>query len=248
MIIERLEAWKSNNKKLPETILWYRDGVSESQFTTISEHEIPEIEHAYSDLGGDVKKLKVTFIVVGKRHHTRFYAKNEEDTYKNGDTFNGNLKPGLLVTDVVTAPDPTNFFLQSHCAIKGTARSAHYYILHNTTTISTSKLQELTMMLCYTFGRSTTGVSYAAPAYIADRLCERGRAYLRPWAEDKFAMPVFEYTKRKDGQGKERKATNEEILKDKRRMVDALLKSWVWGLLVTMRVMTTRVMPRSRLG
>ena len=32
--------------------------------------------------------------------------------------------------------------------------------------------------LCYTYCRSTTGVSYATPTYYADRLCERGRLYL----------------------------------------------------------------------
>lgn len=35
------------------------------------------------------------------------------------------------------------------------------------------------MKLCYTYVRATVGVSYASPAYYADRLCERGRAYLK---------------------------------------------------------------------
>jgi eukaryotic translation initiation factor 2C len=236
MIKERLEAWKANNNgNLPETILWYRDGVSESQLSTISHFEIPEIEKAYAELSGTTNEPKIMFMVVGKRHNTRFYAKNEADTYtsynknERRNIVNGNLKPGLLVSDVVTAPGPTNFFLQSHCAIKGTARSAHYYILHNTTNISVRNLQELTMMLCYTFGRSTTGVSYAAPAYIADRLCDRGRAYLRPWAEDKFAQPVFEYNQHKDAQGKKRKSTDTEIKAEKQDMINKLLKSWVWN-------------------
>ena len=33
--------------------------------------------------------------------------------------------------------------------------------------------------LCYTYIRATLGVSYASPAYYADRLCDRGRAYIR---------------------------------------------------------------------
>ncbi|KAF2851734.1 hypothetical protein T440DRAFT_478259 [Plenodomus tracheiphilus IPT5] len=33
--------------------------------------------------------------------------------------------------------------------------------------------------MCYTYARATIGVSYAPTAYYADRLCERGRSYLR---------------------------------------------------------------------
>jgi eukaryotic translation initiation factor 2C len=62
--------------------------------------------------------------------------------------YNGNFKPGLLVDNVVTAPNHPNFCesgsvesvdpacypvpsteLQSHHAIKGTARTAHYHVL-----------------------------------------------------------------------------------------------------------------------
>ena len=33
--------------------------------------------------------------------------------------------------------------------------------------------------LCYSYVRATVGVSYASPAYYADKLCERDRIYLR---------------------------------------------------------------------
>ena len=175
-----------------------------------------------------MEELTLAFIVVGKRHHTRFYAATMQQTYESRDKkvkfVNGNLRPGLLVDSVVTAPKPFNFFLQSHAAIKGTARSAHYYVLENDTEIPNNELQNITMMLCYTFGRSTTGVSYAAPAYIADRLCERGRAYIRTWAENKFAEPIFEHAEYTDSQGKARKPTDSERLEEKRGMVRRLLR------------------------
>jgi eukaryotic translation initiation factor 2C len=213
------------------------DVVPNSQFATIERTEITEIRKAYIEAGGDAERLTLAFIVVGKRHHTRFYAATKQQTYQSNDKryddaqrrmittriFNGNLKPGLLVDDVVTASKPFNFFLQSHAAIKGTARSAHYYVLENDTDIDRAGLQSITMMLCYTFGRSMTGNSYAAPAYIAGRLCERGRAYIRTWAEDRFAEPVFEYTEYKDSHGKVRKPTDEERLEEKRGMVSAIL-------------------------
>jgi eukaryotic translation initiation factor 2C len=230
MIMERLETWKSNNnERLPTTILFYRDGVSESQFAAVEKLEIPQIKEAYKKAGGKPDQLRVCFLVVSKRHHTRFYAADKETSYKSKGKINGNVKAGLLVDDIVTAPKPTKFFLQSHCAIKGTARSAHYYVLRNDTNISEANLKQLTMMLCYTFGRSTTGVSYATPAYVADRLCDRGRSYIRLWAENEYAKPVFTYKKYYGADGTERKATDKEILDEKNAMVKKFLHSPVWG-------------------
>ena len=201
MVKELLSTWRENNgnnhegepKVLPTNILFYRDGVSESQFNICEEHEMNEIRRAYKDLDDnrDNSKLCLTFVVVVKRHHTRFYAKEVKDTYKVNDkskgpgrqSINGNLKPGLLVTDVVTNPKPNNFFLQSHKALQGTARSTHYHILDDGMQLGMDRIPKLTHLLCYAFGRATTGVSYAAPAYIADRLCDRGMQYLSPWKD-----------------------------------------------------------------
>lgn len=64
--------------------------------------------------------------------------------------------------------------------------------------LSDSALQELTHKLCYTYVRATLGVSYAPPAYYADRLCERGRCYLRQWfAPDKNSSHYQKYLKQK---------------------------------------------------
>ena len=129
--------------------------------------------------------LELTFIVAGKRHHTRFFPKFMADTHpamKKGE-INGNVKPGLFVDQVITTPGSFNFYLQSHAAIKGTARSAHYHVLEDNFgwQNGTLDLAELTHILCYCFGRATKGVSYVAPAYISDRLCDRGRVYLKNW-------------------------------------------------------------------
>jgi hypothetical protein len=77
--------------------------------------------------------LKLTFIVAGERHHTRFFSKKSEDTHramKQGER-NGNVKPGLFIDQVITTPVSFNFYLQFHAAIKGTPRSAHYHVLED---------------------------------------------------------------------------------------------------------------------
>lgn len=167
----------------------YRGGISESQFHSCREKEIAAIKEAYNQVfPSRAGRLKLTFVIVGKRHNTRFYPKRLTDTVfydpENDEKyFNLNLKPGLYVKNVITDPDHSNFYLQSHNAIKGTARAAHYHVLHDDIGFKNDDLAELTHQFCYTFGRATKDVSYASPAYIANRLCERGRVYLREWKE-----------------------------------------------------------------
>ena len=71
MMVERLMLWKSHNKELPERILVYRDGVSESQYEALLQTEVPVFLQACERLGS--KSTQIAFVVVGKRHHTRFY-------------------------------------------------------------------------------------------------------------------------------------------------------------------------------
>jgi hypothetical protein len=221
MVQERLWAWNYVNDKWPSNMLFYRDGVSESQFKECQDKEIPMIKEAHFKLCK--KDLNLTFVICGKRHHTRFYATAEKDTYrenplnvggsKRQNEVNGNLKPGLLVTSIVTKPTPFNFFLQSHRAIKGTARSAHYHVLEDGMKFGAHNLPRITMMLCYAFSRATTGVSYVAPAYIADRLCERGRIYLREWNLSYDMQPKMEVTPN-DGETRVTKERIEDLKYD----------------------------------
>ncbi|KAI4615118.1 hypothetical protein J4E83_006842 [Alternaria metachromatica] len=178
-LADHFTAWYNFHGKFPEKVLYYRDGVSTSQYDDVVDVELAGIEEAFDNLveaqkGVDVKPLKITAVIVTKRHSTRFFPRQ-----KNDEMTNGNCKPGLLVDRSITSPYYTDFYLQSHNAIKGTARSAHYMVIRNDMGMSTDQLEDLTHKLNYTYVRATLGVSYAAPAYYADRLCERARCYLR---------------------------------------------------------------------
>lgn len=91
-----------------------------------------------------------------------------------------------MVDTGVTEARNWDFFLQSHHALQGTARPAHYFVLLNE--IFTQEfigrhanisdyLQKLTYDMCYLFGRSTGPVSIPPPVYYADLACERSRCY-----------------------------------------------------------------------
>jgi eukaryotic translation initiation factor 2C len=187
MFGSRLQLWLGKNKALPDNILIYRDGVSEGQYQTVLDVELPQIRAAckkfYPAIDSKNGFPNITIIVVGKRHNTRFYPTNVEDADRSSNPQNG-----TVVDRGVTEARNWDFFLQAHTALQGTARPAHYYVIldeifrkrklqapyQNTA----DALEELTHNLCYLFGRATKAVSICPAAYYADLLCDRARRYL----------------------------------------------------------------------
>ena len=114
---------------------------------------------------------------------------------KNGNCFNG-----TVVDRGVTEARSWDFFLQAHSALQGTAKPAHYFVVHDEIFVRNTKsgnpaddLENLTHNMCYLFGRATKSVSICPPAYYADLACDRGRRYL---------SGLFEVEKRDYGSGK----------------------------------------------
>jgi eukaryotic translation initiation factor 2C len=123
MVVERLQLWKKKNSSLPERILVYRDGVSEGQYDLVLKNEYPAILDACKKMNF-LARPKISIVICGKRHHTRFFPTKEED----GDQ-NGNPKNGTVVDRGVIREREWGFFLQAHHALKGTARACNYAII-----------------------------------------------------------------------------------------------------------------------
>ncbi|KAG6860668.1 hypothetical protein C0995_008856 [Termitomyces sp. Mi166 len=58
MLVERLLAYERKNKKLPERIIVFRDGVSEGQFDTVIQDELPQILDAFKKFETKERKTK----------------------------------------------------------------------------------------------------------------------------------------------------------------------------------------------
>ncbi|EFR04185.1 hypothetical protein MGYG_07192 [Nannizzia gypsea CBS 118893] len=87
---------------MPEKIIVYRDCVSESQYKQVLDTELPAIEDAIYHYYRNGKCPKVTLIIVGKRHRTRFYPVQNEPLDENSE----NVLPGTVV--IVAVPRPGN--------------------------------------------------------------------------------------------------------------------------------------------
>jgi len=160
---------------LSDKVIVYRDGVSKGQYAIVLNTEYAAFVAAFAKLyGASSKHPKVTIVVVGKRHHTRFYPTTTQDA----DGRTGNCQPGTVVDRGVTGERIFDWFLVAHQGLQGTSKPAHYVVIKDDNQLGADQLQKLTHNLCYTFGRATRSVSICPPAYYADILCERGRCYL----------------------------------------------------------------------
>jgi hypothetical protein len=141
MILERLRLWqKRNSNRLPTKVIVYRDGVSEGQYRLVLEKEYPSFVKAFEKLYGDASKHpKISIIIVGKRHHTRFYPTNLNDT----DGRTGNPKPGTIVDRGVTGEKLFDFFLLAHQGLQGTSKPAHYVVIKDDNKLGADQLQSL---------------------------------------------------------------------------------------------------------
>ncbi|KAF7301729.1 Argonaute-like protein [Mycena indigotica] len=156
----------------PKRIIFFRDGVSEGQFKQVLEQELPLIKKACASVGANPK---ITVLVVGKRHHVRFFPQSERD----GDR-SGNCRAGTVVDREISHPTEFDFYLQSHGGLLGTSRPAHYSVLYDENNFSADALQSLAFSLCHVYARSTRSVSIPAPVYYADIVCSRAKNHYDP--------------------------------------------------------------------
>ncbi|EEQ86115.1 RNA interference and silencing protein [Blastomyces dermatitidis ER-3] len=196
LLKSRLRLWaKHHRTAYPENILVYRDGVSEGQYNTVLNEELPLLQKACRSLYPAQQTRRglprLSIIIVGKRHNTRFFASAPAAADRSF-----NPRNGTVVDRAVTDARNWDFFLQAHTALHGTARPGHYYLVYDEIFRSSvvkpslarltggiganvaDAVEALTHNMCYLFGRATKSVSVCPPAYYADLVCTRARCYL----------------------------------------------------------------------
>lgn len=189
ILTDLLRLFLIRNSTLPERIIVYRDGVSEGQFQTVLDSELASINAAADFINAQRKKQghvpwnpKVTFIVVQKRHHTRFFF-NSRDSDRNG-----NALPGTVIDTGVVSPDTFEFYLYSHPGLQGTSRPTKYQVLYDQSGFGSDALQALTNQLCYLFARCQRAVSNPPPSYYAHLVADRARCHVRGEFSDVGSM------------------------------------------------------------
>ncbi|XP_061351759.1 protein argonaute PNH1-like [Gastrolobium bilobum] len=94
MIRELLLSFKRAPGQRPLRIIFYKDGVSDSQFYQVLLYALDAIRKACASLEPSYQP-PVTFVVVQKRHHTRLFSNNPND--RNNTNKSGNILPSTMV-------------------------------------------------------------------------------------------------------------------------------------------------------
>ncbi|PIC13171.1 hypothetical protein B9Z55_028015 [Caenorhabditis nigoni] len=170
-ILERISGFVQFTGKRPAHIVIYRDGLSEGDFQRTLYEEKNSVQIACRSIAADFNPT-LTYIVVTKRHHTRFFLKNEEEGSKEHGF---NVLPGTLVEDTVTTKNYYDFFLSTQVGQIGLARPTHYYVLHNDWKVPGTFWPTVTHALTYLFCRSTSTVNLPAPVLYAHLAAKKAK-------------------------------------------------------------------------
>jgi hypothetical protein len=212
MMMPLFEQWiaKVGGGRGPSHIYYFRDGVSEGQYSHVLNLEVAQMKEAISEKYGaqtaggvstisrsdrtllTPKQIKWTVVVCTKRHHIRFFPKDGDN--QAGDR-NSNALPGTLVERDVTHPFEYDFYLNAHSAIQGTARPVHYHVLQDDAKVPVAELQKMIYQFSYQYMRSTTPVSLCKylslePIYKANS-SQSLRSIMRTWHQTVLVLMIL---------------------------------------------------------
>lgn len=169
------------NHRLPDTLVVYRSGVSESQEGALLDGEVyhaeggllatlmsvsQEVDMEEHALAAWRRRVQVAYILVRRGTNARFRSENNE-----------NLPSGTFIdTDVVVGRGQEegaktfDFYMVSQTYILGTAKPTLYSVLYNTLSMSRYEITQLTYRLCKVYMTFSGTVSMPAPLKYAAKL------------------------------------------------------------------------------
>uniref|UniRef100_A0A1A9W0S0 Piwi n=1 Tax=Glossina brevipalpis TaxID=37001 RepID=A0A1A9W0S0_9MUSC len=142
MMTKALRQYRKEHDKLPNRILFYRDGIGEGSLKQVYEHEVRDI---VEKLEAEYKRSQhekppmFAYVIVTKSINTRFFHEER------------NPPPGTVVDDVVTLPERYDFFLVSQSVRQGTVSPTSYNVVHSTIRLSADQMQLLTYKMCHLY-------------------------------------------------------------------------------------------------
>ncbi len=159
------EYWLFNGKKFfPEYIIFYRDGVGESQLKPVLKFETQYILDKLQSLSKDYA-FKFAEIIVTKRIDDRVFTTREEA----GSQRYSNPEAGTLVTEGIVS-NHFDFLLVSQNVKEGTCTPTHYNVIYDSTGLPEDLFEQLTYNQCYNYYNWTGSVKVPAPVQYAHKL------------------------------------------------------------------------------
>ncbi|XP_050076916.1 protein argonaute-3 [Anopheles maculipalpis] len=156
-----LQVYRRRNCTLPQKIIIFRDGISDSAMTVCEEYEIPQLEAACKTIAPDYSP-KITFVVIQKRIITRLFS-------MSGDGI-GNAPAGSVLDHTVTRRCKYDFFLVAQTVQMGTVTPTHYIVLRDDAQFSPDIMQRLSYKMCYMYYNWSGSIRVPACCQYAHKL------------------------------------------------------------------------------
>ncbi|XP_071338262.1 piwi-like protein 2 isoform X2 [Trachinotus anak] len=167
-LLAALQKYYEVNHNLPEKIVVYRDGVSDSQLKMVEQYEIPQLIKCFDTFPSYEPKL--VFIVVQKRISTTLYSWASNNI--------GTPPPGTVLDHTLTHKDWVDFYLMAHQIRQGCGLPTHYISLYNTANLTPDHLQRLTFKMCHLYWNWPGTIRVPAPCKYAHKLAFLSGQYL----------------------------------------------------------------------
>jgi hypothetical protein len=151
-VADCIREYKLDTKNLH--IIVYRDGVAESQLDLAKSEEVTQVKRAAGH-------AKVTFCVVQKRIHTRFFAMKS--------SLYGNVPQGTVVDKDVNMPGIENWFLVPTKNTLSTSAPVNYIVLHNDS-FPSADLQKFTWAMHHCYPNWCDTIKTPSPTQCAHKL------------------------------------------------------------------------------
>ncbi|XP_054153870.1 piwi-like protein Siwi [Oppia nitens] len=169
-----LKRYYDINKKPPQTIVIYRDGVSEGDIEYVYDYELKQITDSIKSIFNEIP-IKLCFTIVTKRINTRLFLRVNQNQCHNP-------QPGTVVDSVVTRDDRYDFFLVSQSVRQGTVTPTMYNIIKDDTRWAPHRHQQLAYKLTHLYYNWIGTIRVPAPCQYAHKLAYlTGTALHRPF-------------------------------------------------------------------
>ena len=141
-VFEALQAFYKATKErfMPELIVIYRDGVSDSQILASKIYEVESIKQNIAKIQG--YKPNLVYVIVNKKTNAKLFSFNRGG-YENP-------LPGTCVNSFII-PEDQSFYLISHAVTQGMASPTLYRIIENEGGLSLLVIARLAYKLCYMY-------------------------------------------------------------------------------------------------
>lgn len=161
LMSDALRAYFNKNKKLPDRIIVFRDGVGEGQISAVETHEALQIHEAVSKFPD--YKPGLAIIVVSKRIRTRIFARSGPNLE--------NAPPGSVVDYAITPKQHAQFFLVPQSVRQGTVTPVSFTIILNHSGLNPEHLQMLAYKMCHLYPNWPGTIRVPAPVQLAHKCC-----------------------------------------------------------------------------